>query len=90
MTITLEYLYIGRNVLLYCPDFKDYKLNSREFYFDISKDLPLSISYSFESLFDAITIKINNRNDTFKIPEEYKPYPVHEHLLEEIMVRLYT
>lgn len=87
-SMLFEYFYIGRNVLLYCPDYNDYQKNSRAFYFNVSKDFPLGISYNFESLVNAITSELNNRNHTLQIPEEYKPYQVHEHLLDEMLVRL--
>ncbi len=88
-SMLFEYLYIDRNVVLFCPDNEKYQKRSREFYFDICKEPLGEIALDFDSLLEVLEINIVNEKSTVKLNKEYRPSPVEDDIIKKIVQRLF-
>jgi len=88
-SMLFEYLYIDRDVVLFCPDNQKYQKRSREFYFDICKEPLGEIALDFESLLEVLKAKIENKKTQQKLKKAYLPYAEEEDMMKKIIQRLY-
>ena len=61
-SMVFEALYLSKPVILFCPDYDTYQKNSREFYIDPCKDLPVKVSYLQTELEENL-LQVNNLDE---------------------------
>ena len=88
-SMLFEYLYIEREVVLFCPDHEKYQKRSREFYFDICKQSFVDITLNFESLLKVLEKKIKNKKSVPKLDDAYQPYSIVDNTMDQVIQRLY-
>ena len=81
-SMVFESLYLLKPVILFCPDYENYKKNSREFYIDPCNDLPVQIAFTQEEF----TYKLleDTKIDSDKL-KEFVPYDKEEELLAKLI-----
>lgn len=84
-SMVFEGLYLSKPVILFCPDYKNYQENSREFYIDPCEELPVMVSYTQQELEDNLLISINNTKIDHKKFDSFKPYPIEDKILEKLV-----
>jgi CDP-glycerol glycerophosphotransferase (TagB/SpsB family) len=89
-SMIFEGLYISKPVALFCPDYEIYQENSREFYIDPFRDLPVLISCNQAGLEEHILALLKD----MKISEErcrpFRPYPPQKHLLARLVEKSHS
>jgi len=84
-SMIFESLYILRPAVLFCPDYDHYQKNARTFYIDPRKDLPVKVFYTQAELEQGLLCALKERQLDIKKIEPFRPYPVQERVLEQLM-----
>ena len=84
-SMVFESLYLSKPVVLFCPDYETYRKNSREFYIDPCKDLPVKISYTQDELMQKLLLLRKERKFDTERFKSFKPYAIQDKLLKELV-----
>ena len=88
-SMVFEALYLSKPVILFCPDYDTYQKNSREFYIDPCKDLPVEVSFLQTELEEKL-LKIDKSSIDINKFKPYEPYGKIDNLLEKLMKKAHT
>jgi len=84
-SIVFESLYLSTPVVLFCPDYEAYRKNSREFYIDPCKELPVAVSYTQKELEKKILALMEEiKIDSTKF-KSFKPYAIEDKILQKLV-----
>jgi CDP-glycerol glycerophosphotransferase (TagB/SpsB family) len=83
-SMIFESLYLGKPVILFCPDDPLYQKTSREMYIDPGSQLPVKSSYSQRELEKSILHAHARTRIEPSAFEEFSPYAVRDKLLSEL------
>ena len=84
-SMVFESLYLSKPVVLFCPDYETYRKNSREFYIDPCKDLPVKISYTQDELMQKLLLLRKERKFDTERFKSFKPYAIQDKLLKKLV-----
>jgi CDP-glycerol glycerophosphotransferase (TagB/SpsB family) len=83
-SMIFEALYLGKKVLLFCPDYNSYIENSRTFYMDPCRDLGLGENKTTDELIDTISNILKDDKYSSNLSKDLKPYNISDNIIEII------
>ncbi len=89
-SMVFEALYLSKPVVLFCPDYKIYQKNSREFYIDPCEDLPVEVSYTQKKLEEKLLYSLNNTIIDKEKFKAFSPYSKEDDLLAKLVEKAYS
>ena len=88
-SIIFESIHMGKPIVLFCPDYGSYQSNSREFYIDPGKDLPLRLTRDQSSLEAALRSSAEENPLNLDNLTQFRHYPAQNDLLDRLVEKAY-
>jgi len=89
-SMIFEALYTSVPVLLFCPDYENYKKKNREFYFDPCSELSIKTSRTQKEFEKELLHLLQNPNgNSFLFSKRFAPYPPVLNLLDSLVKRVH-
>lgn len=89
-SMIFEALYLSKPTVLFCPDYELYQTNSREFYIDPCKDLPVKVPLTQNELEDALLTALQETSTVNKRFKSFKPYEIEDKILEKLIEKAHS